>query len=87
MSHLYLKTDYEETFVYTEKKTLYCHHNLSSDVSVFYDDEDGVKISRMEFMDNDFNCKYEAFKRLMSPYKDESMADYKDGVEWWSKKK
>jgi len=67
MSHLRVKTKYntEGSFGSTEEKTLYAHHNLSSDYVTFYDDDGDVIMVVPDTIDNNV---LDAINRLYDPY-------------------
>ncbi len=82
MSHLRVKTTYETMGSYgsTDVKTLYCHHNLSSDYVTFYDEKGDIE--SMAFEDwSSGKDKWDAMQKLWSPYTDNTFQQLKDGVE------
>lgn len=83
MSHTRVKTTYEQTGAYgaLEIKTLYCHHNHSSDFTTFYD-EDGDVAELATFSSDD--TKWEAMQDLWYPFKNEWNTELKDGVEYYT---
>ena len=86
MSHTRVKTTYSVQGIYasTETKTLYCHHNHSSDYTVFYD-EDG-SVTQMSFGEwEKGNNLWDAMERLWFPFKDKWYGELKDGVEYYYK--
>lgn len=87
MSHTKVKTKYtvEGSYGSIEYKTLYCHHNHSSDITTFFE-EDG-SIASMCFSEAETgNEKWDAMNRLWYPYKGEwGRSDLKDGVEHYLK--
>ncbi len=86
MSHLKVKTTYNTLGTYgsTETNTLYCHHNQSCDMVLFYDDPKGEQLTKMvfasEFTGNDL---WDAMNRLWFPYEDVWGGQLKEGVELW----
>ena len=86
MSHTRVKTTYNVQGNYgsTETKTLYCHHNHSSDYVVFYD-EDG-SITQMCFNEWETNNNlWDAMNRLWYPFKDKwGTSELKDGVKYYT---
>ncbi len=65
MSHRYTKIQYEEMGAYgsVEKKTLYCHENLSCDVTSFYDHNGMFLFCFEDTMDNNL---FAAMKTLLA---------------------
>ncbi len=90
MSHTRVKTTYSVEGVYasTETKTLYCHHNRSSDYTTFFDDENETDTTIMCFGEWETgNDLWDAMNRLWFPYKGEWGGELKDGVEYYNKPK
>ncbi len=86
MSHLKVKTLYSEEgdHASTIKKYLYCDHNLSCDISTIYN-EDG-KIQQMIFQEwDEGNDLWDAVKKIMEPFENESSDELKQGVEYYTK--
>lgn len=84
MSHIRVKTTYSVQGSYgsTETRTLYCHHNLSSDTATFYE-EDG-SVATMDFEDwVAGDDKWDAMFRLWVPFKDVDTRELKDKVEYY----
>ncbi len=84
MSHIRVKTTYEQMGSYgsTDIKTLYCHHNLSCDCVTFYN-EDG-SVADMFFEEwSSGKDKWNAMKRLWTPFKKENNRELEDGVEYY----
>jgi hypothetical protein len=82
MSHYRVKTKYnvEGSYGSTEKRELFCHHNLSCDYVTFYD-EDGTFIMTIpDTMDNNL---LDAINRLYAPF--EPNHELADGVEHMDK--
>lgn len=91
MNHTRVKTTYsvEGEYASTETKTLYCHHNHSSDYTTFYDDENETDTTIMCFGEWETgNDLWDAMNRLWFPYKGEwGGSELKDGVEFYEKSK
>ena len=89
MSHTRVKTTYSVEGIYasTETKTLYCHHNHSSDYTTFFDDENETDTTIMCFGEWETgNDLWDAMNRLWFPYKgDWGCSELKDGVEFYQK--
>lgn len=68
MSHVRVKTEYQVEGAYgsTEKKILYAHHNNTTDVVTFFD-EDGIYLFSVSDTLN--NNLIEAINRLYAPFK------------------
>lgn len=84
MSHTRVKTTYAIQAAYgsTEIVELYCHHNHSCDITIFYN-KDG-SIASMCFEDWETgNNLYDAMERLLFPFKDEWGGELKDKVEYY----
>lgn len=85
MSHNRIKTTYNEDgpFGSVEKKTLYCHQNLSCDYTTFYDEHGAFILSFPDTMDNNI---FEAMKKLAGGiYNDfRESNDLADGIEYMS---
>ncbi len=87
MSHIRVKTNYGVMGIYggIEKKTLYCHHNLSCDCTTFYN-EDGSIPSMVFEMEISGNNLWDAMNRLMFCFKgDGTKNELIDGVEFYFK--
>lgn len=91
MSNTRVKTTYsiEGAYASTEIKTLYCHHNHSSDNTTFFDDENETDTTIMCFGEWETgNDLWDAMNRLWFPYKGEwGSSELKDGVEFYRKPK
>jgi hypothetical protein len=87
MSHTKVKTTYsvEGAYASTETKTLYCHHNHSSDYATFYDEDGSTTIMCFGEWETG-NDLWDAMNRLWFPYKGEwGRSELKDGVEHYVK--
>lgn len=84
MSHVRVKTTYsvEGPFGSTDKKDLYCHHNLSCDCVTFYDKDGNVE--SMSFGEWNGDDLWDAMNRLWFPFKDKWGGELRDGVEYYS---
>jgi len=82
MSHTRVKTTYnvEGPHASTEKVTLICHHNHSSDYTTFYW-EDGT-IVNLVIQDWDGPTLLDAIELLIRPFKNEWGGELKEGVEY-----
>lgn len=84
MSHTRVKTTYsvQGAFGSTETMELYCHHNHSSDTTVFYW-KDGAVVN-MVFEDWDSgNDLWDAMNRLWFPFESEWNGKLKENVEYY----
>lgn len=84
MSHTRVKTTYSEEGAYasTETKELYCHHNHSCDITLFYDEKGEYK--EMIFSSwKKGDDLWDAMERLMYPFKDKWGGGLKDNVEYY----
>lgn len=79
MSHLRIKRKYntEGSFGSTEEKTLYCHHNLSSDYVAFYDENGDIIMVVPDTIDNNI---LDAINELYDPFSS-NIPKYKEGIE------
>ena len=66
----------------TDKKELYCHHNLSGDCVTFYEKDGSVASMAFEEWEND-NDLWDAMNRLWYPFKGEWGRELKEGVEYY----
>ena len=83
MGHTRVKTTYSVEGAYgsTKARTLYCHHNHSSDCITFYDENGDVALMCFEEWEKG-NDLWDAMNRLRFPYKGEwGRSDLKDRVE------
>jgi len=86
MSHTRVKTTYSVEGAYgaTEKAELYCHHNHSCDVVIYYNKDGSVAdMSFAEWVTGD--DLWDAMHRLWFPFKGEWGKELKDGVEYYFK--
>ncbi len=84
MSHTRVKTTYsiEGKYGSTDTVELYCHHNHSNDITVFYDNN--KQTVDMVFGQWDTgNDLYDAMERLMFPFKEVWNGELKDNVEYY----
>jgi hypothetical protein len=74
MSHLRTKIEYEQPGSYgsTEKRMLYCHHNLSADCVTVYDDKGEVIFSYEEWGKRDFYHQLIKLLTCSTPSSDET---------------
>lgn len=84
MSHLRVKTTYVEPGAWgsSETKTLYCHHNLSCDVVVFYNEDGNVASMAFEEWERGKDL-WDAMNKLWFPFEDEWGGKLKEGVEYY----
>lgn len=86
MSHTRVKTTYniQGAYASTETVELYCHHNHSCDIVLFYN-KDGSVVDMVfgEWVSG--NDLWDAMNRLWYPYKNEWGGELKDGVEYYYK--
>lgn len=84
MSHTRVKTTYEQQgeWASTEERELYCHHNHSTDITSFYEDDGSV--ANMIFQEWGNNDKWDAVVLLWSPFKQGWSGELKDGVRRWN---
>lgn len=84
MSHTRVKTTYSTEGAYgsTEEHTLYCHHNHSCDVVVFYDDKGEVHDMVFESWETG-NSLWDAMNRLWFPFKEKWNGELKEKVEYY----
>lgn len=82
MSHTRVKTTYkaEGTYGSTETETLYCHHNHSNDMTIFYDKRGDVQSMCFDEVVSGDDL-WDAMERLWDPFKEEWGKELKDGVE------
>lgn len=85
MSHTKVKTTYSVPGAYgsTETKILYCHHNHSSDFTVFFD-EDGSEMRMFFHSWKENDNLWDAMQRLWFPFKDKWGEELKEGVEYYT---
>lgn len=84
MSHIRVTTTYsiQGPFGSTEKRSIYCDHNLSSD-TITFKDEDG-SISKMIFEEwEKGNDLWDAVQRLIDPFENDC-GKLKDKVEYYT---
>lgn len=86
MSHTRVKTTYlvSGPFGSSETVELYCDHNNSCDTSTFYYADGSIADMFFEDWVSGKN-KFDAVLRLMSPFKEGSHTEYKEGVEWYGR--
>jgi hypothetical protein len=86
MSHTRVKTVYAEQGSYgsTDYKTLYCHHNHSCDITVFYNEKGDVQDMCFGEWESG-NDLWDAMNRLWYPFKDTWGGELKDKVEYYNK--
>lgn len=84
MSHIKVKTTYSEQGSYgsTETRTLYCDHNVSTDITTFYEEDGSIALMCFSQWDSG-NDLFDAMLRLWSPFKDKDGNELKDGVEYY----
>lgn len=87
MSHTRVKCKYsvEGPYGSSEEHWLYCHHNNTSDMVTFYD-EDGSVADMMfsDSYDHDVPSKREAMEKLFFPYDAIGGFTLQDGIEYWT---
>lgn len=82
MSHMKVKTTYSVEAAYgaTKTESLYCHHILSSDSVIFYNEDGSVTQMCFDQWVSGDNL-WDAMKRLWFPFKEEWGGELVDGVE------